>query len=405
MYNAVLCRYHEIATKGRNRCVFEQCLMDNLRQQLRSGEIGPVRVRRVRGRVWIEPDGREEFTTPELAAVRPAIARTFGLESASPAIRLAADIDALRERLRAVAAEIFAPFADRTEPVAFRIRARRSNKLFPLHSNEIEVELATVFAEVVGRERLRVNLDAADITIGCEVRDEFALFFFESWPGPGGLPVGSNPRVLTLLSGGIDSPVAAWRVMKRGCPTDFITYHSAPYTPPETTAKVEEIVGVLNRFQMYGKLHLVNLAPIQKLIRDCCLERCRTVLYRRAMFRIAERIARRDHLNALVTGEAVGQVASQTLVNLDTIDCATDMLILRPICGCDKLETIRDAEKIGTLTISERDVPDSCTVFAPSSAATAVPRAVAAAQEARIPDYDAVLDSIAAAIETIDRKP
>ncbi len=403
MYNAVICRYHEIATKGANRNVFEQCLIDNLQRMLRSS--GEFRVRRVRGRIWIEHPDKREWTDAELAFCKPVIDRAFGLESASPAIKLAADADTIKERVRALAPALFAPFAGRKEPVSFRIRARRSDKKFPLRSAELEVLLAEAFAEVIGQEKLCVNLKEAEITIGCEIRDEFALLFFEQWEGPGGLPVGSNPRVLTLLSGGIDSPVAAYLLMKRGCPSDFITFHSSPYTPPETTEKVREIAMKLNEFQRYGVLRLVNLAPLQKKIRDYCNERVRTVLYRRAMFRIAERVAGKIHASALVTGESVGQVASQTIVNLDTINAVCDMLVLRPLAGSDKLDAIRLAEAMGTLAISERNVPDSCTVFAPSSPSTGVPRAVAEAEETKIPDYEATLQEIIDAIENIDENP
>ena len=402
MYNAIVCRYHEIATKGHNRCVFEQRLMDNLQRALR--RIGRFRVRRVRGRIWIEPEAVAEFTAAELEQIQPLIAGAFGLESASPAIRLPAELEAIKTRVGAIAPALFAPFAGRPGETSFRIRARRSDKKFPFRSAEVEVALAAAFAEAVGPERLRVDLEQAEITIGCEIRHEFALLFFESWPGPGGLPVGSNPRVLTLLSGGIDSPVAAYQVMKRGCPTDFITFHSAPYTPPETVEKVRGIARKLNEFQWYGVLHVVNLAPFQKLVRDCCNERVRTVLYRRAMFRIAEAVARQGKLQALVTGESVGQVASQTITNLDTINAVVDLLVLRPLAGSDKLEAIRLAEKIGTLAMSEVAVPDSCTVFAPASPSTAVPRAVAEAEEAKIPEYDRVLAAIIADSETIDER-
>lgn len=190
-------------------------------------------------------------------------------------------------------------------------------------------------------------------------------------------------------------------IMKRGCPTDFITFHSAPYTPPETTDKVRGIAGFLNGWQIHGKLHLCNLAPLQKQIRDFCTERFRTVLYRRAMLRIAEQVARQTDCRALVTGEAVGQVASQTLVNMNTINRAIDMLVLRPLVGTDKLETIRIAEMIGSYDLSNTQVPDSCTVFAPSSPATATPESLAEAEERKIPDYPAVLEKIIADIETI----
>ncbi len=399
MYNSIICRYHEIATKGNNRNMFERCLVENIRHLL-DGK-APCRVHRVRGRVRVEPKHEGDFTPEELRAIKPQLAKVFGLESFSPAARVAVDMDAIRAKALELAGEVLTPVFAERENISFRVRARRSFKKFPFRSQEIEIDLVTSIAKLFGDDRFRIDLKHAEYTLGVEVRDEFALLYWDEYRAPGGLPVGSNPRVLTLLSGGIDSPVAAWMIMKRGCPTDFITFHSSPYTPPETTDKVRGIAEFLNGWQIHGKLHLCNLAPLQKLIRDNCTERFRTVLYRRAMLRISEQVARATGCRALVTGEAVGQVASQTLVNMNTINRAIDMLVLRPLVGTDKLETIRIAEMIGSYELSNTQVPDSCTVFAPASPATAMPEPVAEAEERKIPDYPAVLEKIIADIETI----
>ncbi|MCI5779729.1 MAG: tRNA 4-thiouridine(8) synthase ThiI [Lentisphaeria bacterium] len=391
MYNCVICRYHEIATKGNNRGMFEKCLVDNIKHAVRAADF-PCRVRRVRGRVWIEPEAAEDFAPAALETILAALKDVFGLESFSPARRLPVDMDAIRTAALDMAAAVFSGCS--VGHPRFRVRARRSNKRFPLTSKEMEIDLVTALAERLGDRAFDIDLDEADITLGVEVRDEFSLIYFDIFRGPGGLPVGSNPRVLTLLSGGIDSPVAAWQIMKRGSPTDFITFHSAPYTPPETVDKVRGLVKVLNRFQRHGRLFIVNLAEFQKAVRDNCVERMRTVLYRRAMFRIAETVARREDCKALVTGEALGQVASQTVANMDTINRAVDMLVLRPLVGTDKLETIAVAERIGTMKLSSVQVPDSCTVFAPSSPATGVPVDLALREEAKIPEYARILEKI-----------
>ena len=394
MYNAVICRYHEIAIKGNNRREFEKQLMGNMRHQLR-GQVD-CKVRQVRGRIWIEhPDRNAFFSETELAAVREILPRVFGLESFSPARLVPPDMDAIRDAVAQMAPPVFATWFTRQQAVSFRIRARRSNKEFPLCSKEIEIDLAAVVARGIENDRLTVDLDHADITIGCEVRHEFAAIFLDTFRAPGGLPVGCNGRVLGLLSGGIDSPVAAYLAMKRGCFVDFITFHSAPYTPPESVDKVKRLAEKLNAYQTAGTLYICNLAPLQKQIRDLCAERNRTVLYRRAMLRIAEKTARKHHCGALLTGEAVGQVASQTLPNMDTINAAVDMLVLRPLCGADKADSIRIAETIETYPVSIIHAPDSCTVFAPASPATAVPRHIAEAEEAKIPDYETLLDTIA----------
>ena len=389
IYNCIICRYHEIATKGNNRNMFERCLVENIRRLI--GKEAACRVLRVRGRVWIERQDGGVFDAAELEHFRQVLPRAFGLESFSPAVRLPVDMDRIRECAVKLAGELFAAAP---EHFTFRIRARRSNKRFPLTSKDIEIDLITRIAEAAGEERFTIDLDRADYTLGCEVRDEFSALYVEHLPGPGGLPVGSNPRVLTLLSGGIDSPVAAYLAMKRGSGTAFLSFHSATYTPPESVEKVKRLAAILNTYQRPERLFTANLSAFQREVRDRCRDRYRTVLYRRAMMRIAEMIAERYGYKALVTGEALGQVASQTIDNLNTINRAAKILILRPLIGADKLESIRLAEKIGTMEISHEQVPDSCTVFAPANPATAVPLDVAEAEERKIPEYAAILEKI-----------
>ncbi len=402
MFNAIICRYNEIAIKGNNRLMFENRLIENIYDLLKHVE--EVKVSRVRGRIWIQHPQLRPFDSQEMDVIKAQLPRAFGIESFSPIIMCGLDID---EICRAVesSCDPFVQAAMARKPVpAFRIRATRSNKKFPLISKEIEIRLAKTVAVKYDDGKLKVDLMNADISIGCEVRDEFAFIYYESFRGPGGLPVGCNSPVLALLSGGIDSPVACYMTMKRGCRVNYITFHSSPYTPQATIDKVKRIAEELNLFQRPGKLHLCNLAPIQKLIRDNCNSKNRTVLYRRMMFRIAEKVARKTGCMALVTGESVGQVASQTIVNLNTINNAVNMLVLRPLIGLDKSEGIALAEKIGTFELSKEQVPDSCTVFAPPSPATALPIERAEEDEQKLPGYEAVLDEIIAAIEVYPPK-
>jgi thiamine biosynthesis protein ThiI len=402
MFNAIICRYNEIAIKGNNRLMFENRLIENIYDLLKHVE--EVKVSRVRGRIWIQHPQLRPFDSQEMDVIKAQLPRAFGIESFSPIIMCGLDID---EICRAVesSCDPFVQAAMARKPVpAFRIRATRSNKKFPLISKEIEIRLAKTVAVKYDDGKLKVDLMNADISIGCEVRDEFAFIYYESFRGPGGLPVGCNSPVLALLSGGIDSPVACYMTMKRGCRVNYITFHSSPYTPQATIDKVKRIAEELNLFQRPGKLHLCNLAPIQKLIRDHCNSKNRTVLYRRMMFRIAEKVARKTGCMALVTGESVGQVASQTIVNLNTINNAVNMLVLRPLIGLDKSEGIALAEKIGTFELSKEQVPDSCTVFAPPSPATALPIERAEEDEQKLPGYEAVLDEIIAAIEVYPPK-
>ena len=250
----------------------------------------------------------------------------------------------------------------------------------------------SVISEMFPREQLKVDLSNSDISVGIEVRDINALIYYQVFPGPGGLPTGSNSPVLALLSGGIDSPVACQMIMNRGCHVDFLTFHSYPYTPMASLEKVQKIARKLNTFQKPGTLYACNLSEIQKQIRDLCTEKFRTVLYRRMMMRIANMICHRKKLNALVTGEAVGQVASQTIINLGTIDAAAQFVMLRPLCGMDKLETIRRAEKLGTYELSIDPQPDSCTVFAPPSPSVAAKLFDIEREEAKLGDIHALLE-------------
>lgn len=368
--NSILCRYCEIALKGRNRSMFEQQLINNIKHLLR--EIDDIKVLRTRGRLWIKKEGN--FSDSELEILKKQLPKAFGLASFSPGTSCERNIDEIKTATKELSKKIFIDTLKAKKSPSFRIRARRADKSFPLNHTQVEIELATLVGESFDQdEKLRVDLENADITVFCEIREESAFVYLETYDGPGGLPTGSNSPVLALLSGGIDSPVACTMMMKRGCHVDFITFHSYPYTTLESVDKVNRLMKILNEYQQPGRLFVCNLAPIQKEIRDNCSERFRTILYRRYMFRIAEEIAKRIGSKALVTGEAVGQVASQTIVNLGTIGAAIKTLVLRPLAGLDKEEVILKARKFETFEISIEQVPDSCTVFAPSSPATAAP--------------------------------
>ena len=233
MFNAVLCRYHEIAIKGNNRREFERQLVGNMRYMFKKQEAA-CKVRHIRGRIWVEPaEPGRDFSDSELQVIGDILSRTFGLESYSPAKLVKPEMAEIVQAVREVAPPLFAPHLQNGSKAVFRIRARRSNKEFPLRSREIEIELAGLIEELFGNDNLKIDLDNAPITVGCEVREEFAAVFAGSYPAPGGLPVGSSGKVLVLLSGGIDSPAAAYEMMKRGCQVDFLAFHSPPYTPPE----------------------------------------------------------------------------------------------------------------------------------------------------------------------------
>ncbi|MBN1864330.1 MAG: tRNA 4-thiouridine(8) synthase ThiI [Victivallales bacterium] len=382
-FDTIICRYSEIALKGRNRSDFESRLVDNIACLL---DVVPgLEISRTRGRVIIGRKTPRPFDGQEICEIKNGLSRAFGLASFSFAVTAKAEIEDILRAVRLCSHEPFVSSLEGEGKVSFRVRTRRADKGFPMKSKEVEIAIAKLVGALYDPDgRLVVDLDNADITIGCEIRKKAAYVFLDSIPGPGGLPVGCSSPVLALISGGIDSPVACRLMMKRGCHVDYMAFHSAPYTPPETVGKVERLIEVLDRCQHPGRLFVCNLAPIQKVVRDSCSERFRTVLFRRIMFRIAGAIAKRNSNGALVTGESVGQVASQTISNMACIDAAAGMLVLRPLCGMDKEEVIKIARAAGTFDISAEQVPDSCTVFAPSSPATSAPTDRILKEESRI---------------------
>jgi thiamine biosynthesis protein ThiI len=245
---------------------------------------------------------------------------------------------------------------------SFRIDARRADKTFPQTSVEIN---RRVGAYVKERSQARVDLENAELTCWIEIVEKYALIYLERLPGPGGLPVGTSGKVVVLLSGGIDSPVAAWKMIKRGCTPVYVHFHSFPYTNKESQDKAKQLARVLSQYQLRSKIYLVPFAEVQRQIMvDTPLD-TRVILYRRFMMRLAEQVARREKARVLVTGDSVGQVASQTIENIDVISRAVPMPILRPLIGDDKMEIVAVARRIGTYEISILPDQDCCSLFVP----------------------------------------
>ena len=287
----------------------------------------------------------------------------FGLSS----ISAARSVQQHPDEIAAVALEVLGEALEsrpRGRPIPFRVETQRSDKTFPMRSTELDRFVADrVIPE--HQERLKVDLSHPELVLEIHVRPGECFVFAERSRGAGGLPVGTLGRAACLFSGGIDSPVAAWMAMKRGCAVVFVAFHSYPWIGVSFQHKLEALVRVLARYQGTSVLHLVPFAPIQVEIRDRCPSSYRTVLYRRMMQRIGSRIARREHATALVTGDSLGQVASQTLENLICIEEASELPVLRPLIGFDKQETIEVAKRIGTYELSIAPEPDCCTVFQP----------------------------------------
>jgi thiamine biosynthesis protein ThiI len=251
---------------------------------------------------------------------------------------------------------------------SFRVSAKRSDKTFPKMSVDIEREVGGAVGQATG---LSVDLDEPDHVVFLEVLRDRILCSTEKRPGPGGFPVGASGRVMALLSGGIDSPVAAWRMMKRGCRVVFVHFHAFPLLDHTTIDKTRSLAKLLARYQFRSRLVQVPFGPVQQTIVAACPAPLRVVLYRRFMVRIAEALAVRHRTRALVTGESLGQVASQTLDNMAAIDVVAAGPILRPLVGMDKEEITREARRIGSFAISTLPDQDCCQLFVPRSPATA----------------------------------
>ncbi len=378
--NSVVVHYKELALKGRNRPWFVQLLVRNLRVALKG-----LDVRKIRPAM-----GRIEF---ELGAgcswddVRQRVSHVFGIANFSRAGRGTLDFDEL-------AAAILADLGERS-PSSFRVSVRRADKRFPFTSPQIEREVGGRIKEARG---WRVDLENPGLSIHVEMLPDYAFYFFGKEPGAGGLPTGTGGRLACLLSGGIDSPVAAFRMMRRGCSVLLIHFHSYPILSRASQEKVREIAALLTTYQQRSRLILVPFGELQQQVVLSVASELRVVVYRRLMLRIAERLGRGWHARALVTGEVVGQVASQTLENMTNIAEATSLEILRPLVGMDKDEITSEAARIGTLPISNIPDQDCCTLFSPRHPATRATRDQVMRAEESLPIDEMVAAAVATSV-------
>ncbi len=349
----LLVRYGEIGLKGKNRAQFLNILVDNIKHALK--DIPSAHVYRTQGRVYVEWSGERRET------VFNALASTFGIVSFSPAVKVEPSLDAILNEAKRLFAEHLEHAA---EPVrTFKVESRRANKNFPLTSIELNRKVGGYL--LASHPDIQVDVHRPDVTLNIEVRDEGVLIFSRVIPGPGGLPVGSSNLAMCLLSGGIDSPVAAWFAMKRGIRLEAVHFHSFPFTSERSLQKVIDLCRVLAKYSGWMTLHIVHFTEIQTEIQKKVPDSFGITIMRRFMVRIAERLAHERNGLALVTGESVGQVASQTLESLVAINDVTTMPILRPLVSFDKAEIIDYAQQIGTYDTSILPYEDCCTLFVP----------------------------------------
>lgn len=356
--------YHEIGLKGRNRSVFENILVRNMTTAL----AGAGKPRKLPGRILVTLDAEADR---DLVAER--LTRVFGIANLGLGVGGRLDPDALRD----VAWDVV---RDR-DFETFAVRARKAHSEFPLSAREINEKIG---AHLLERSGKRVNLSHPDLTCHIEIVGDLVVVYADRIRGAGGLPVGSSGKVVALVSSGIDSPVAAARIMRRGSRVVFVHFHSQPFTDASSERQAAEIVEILTRYQYASSLYVVPLAPSQQLIAASAPESLRTLLYRRMMMRIATDIAHRESAGALVTGDSLGQVASQTLENLGVVEDAAGVPVLRPLVGRDKEEIVAEATLLGTFTVSSAPCQEACVLFEPKHPATKATIAQARAAEERL---------------------
>jgi len=377
---SIVIHYQEIALKGRNRPWFVARLVRNLREATKDLDVRDVRA--LQGRIELVLGDATPWET-----ARERVAAVFGIGNFARAGRAPLDIDA-------IAAAILRDLGPE-DPVSFRLSARRSDKRFPLTSPEIEREVGGRIKEARG---WRVDLSNPALTIHVEALSNDAFYFFGKERGAGGLPVGASGKVACLLSGGIDSPVAAWRMMRRGCRVMFVHFHSYPILSRASQEKAGELARLLARYQYHSRLVLVAFGEIQQRVVLAVAPPLRVVIYRRLMMRIAERLARLNRAQALVTGEVVGQVASQTLENMATIGSVVSLPVLRPLVGMDKDEITIEAQRLGSYPISIIPDQDCCTLFTPKHPATKAKRHDVERAEDGLPIEEIVQQAVSSAV-------
>jgi tRNA uracil 4-sulfurtransferase len=377
---SVIIHYQEIALKGRNRPWFVERLLHNLR--VATSDLGVQHIHTLMGRIEIvlTDDGDWEV-------LRERLATTFGIANFSRAVHTTSNLDTLGDR-------ILADLGERT-PESFAVAARRADKRYPISSPEIEQRLG---ARIKLARGWRVNLSRPDLTIHVEVLRDHAFYYFGKERGPGGLPIGVGGRVACLMSGGIDSPVAAWRMMRRGCRAQLIHFHGYPFVSSASLEKARELASVLTRYQHRTRLYQVSFGEIQRRVVVSAPAPLRTIIYRRLMLRIAERLAHWEGARVLVTGESLGQVASQTLENVIVIGRAVSMPVLRPLIAMDKEEVIADAQRIGTYDISILPDDDCCQLFTPRAPATRTTASTVDTAEESLPIAELIELGVAGAI-------
>lgn len=350
MFTAFLIKYAEIGVKGKNRYIFEDALVQQIKYAVKRCD-GEFKVTRTQGRIYVEALTDFDFdeTVESLKCV-------FGISGICPVVYV--EDEGFEKLGQAIVDYIGEVYPDRNK--SFKVNARRARKNYPLNSMEINSEIGSVLLEAY--PEMRVDVHKPDITLSIEIREKIYIYS-QMIPGPGGMPVGTGGKAMLLLSGGIDSPVAGYMIAKRGVKIDAVYFHAPPYTSERAKQKVVDLARLVSRYTGPIYLHVINFTDIQLYIYEKCPHDELTIIMRRYMMRIAERIAKDTECLGLITGESIGQVASQTVQSLTATNEVCTMPVFRPVIGFDKQEIVDIAEKIHTYETSIEPYEDCCTIF------------------------------------------
>lgn len=358
MYNIAIVKYGEIGVKGKNRYIFENKLIKNIKNML--SHIGKFNVYKEYGRIYVDLGEYSE----DYEEVLEEIKKVFGVVGVCPGIRAEKDYDKLKE----LALQLLEEKIEEGSK-SFKVTSRRGDKSLELTSQEMSKDIAGFLVYNV-KDKIKVDVRNPETTIHCEYRQNHVMVYSDTVPGYGGLPVGTNGRAMSLLSGGIDSPVASWMVAKRGVEIEAVHFHSYPFTSEKSQEKVRDLAQILAKYCGKVRLHKVNILEIQKAIGASCKEEEMTIISRRFMMKIAQRVGEMRFCDALVTGESIGQVASQTIQGLTCTNASVSLPVFRPLIAMDKSEIIKIAQSIGTFETSIIPEEDCCTVFSPKNPVT-----------------------------------
>ena len=349
-YKSFLIKYAEIGVKGKNRFMFEDALVTQIRHALKDID-GDFMVVKESGRIYATAESEYDFDE----AVQ-TLKRIFGIAAICPMVQV--DDNGYEDLKKQVLAYVDEVYEDKN--FTFKVNARRGNKKYPVNSDQINRDLGEVILDAF--PETKVDVHQPEVMLHVEVRNRINIYSIVI-PGPGGMPVGTNGKAMLLLSGGIDSPVAGYMISKRGVKIDAVYFHAPPYTSERAKQKVVDLAKLVSRYSGPVHLHIVNFTDIQLYIYDQCPHEELTIIMRRYMMRIAERLAVDAGAQALITGESIGQVASQTMQSLAATDASCTMPVFRPVIGFDKQEIVDVAEKIGMYETSVLPFEDCCTIF------------------------------------------